>query len=146
MFVTFPPRFSFPGNISLLWFNLIILLPSEIFPWYSNYSGGIIELKFCSLSLTNATQISLVARINHLPPARWSPFWECFIASLQWLASQITSFTIVYWTVYSSAEQRKHQSSASLAFVWGIQRWPVNSSHKWPLTRKIFPFDDVIVF
>ena len=36
------------------------------------------------------------------------------------MASQITSLTIVYSTVYSDADQRKHQSSASLAFVWGI--------------------------
>ena len=42
-------------------------------------------------------------------------------------------------------DQRKHQRSASLAFVWGIHRRPVNSSHKWPVTRKIFPFDDVIM-
>ena len=41
--------------------------------------------------------------------------------------------------------QRKHQSSASLAFVWGIHRWPVNSPHEWPVTRKMFPFDDVIL-
>ena len=54
------------------------------------------------------------------------------------IASQITSLTIVYWTVYSGADQRKHQSSASLAFVRGIHRWPVNSPHKWPVTRKIF--------
>ena len=61
------------------------------------------------------------------------------------MASQITSLAIVYSTVYSGADQRKHQSSASLAFVRGIHRWPVNSPHKWPVTRKIFPFDDVIM-
>ena len=60
-------------------------------------------------------------------------------------AAQITSPTIVYWTVYSDADQRKHQSSASLAFVRGIHRGPVNSPHKWPVTRKMFPFDDVIM-
>ena len=60
----------------------------------------------------------------------------------QW-ASQITSFAIVYLTVYSGADQRKHQSSASLASVRGIHRWPVNSPHKWPVTRQMFPFDDV---
>ena len=38
------------------------------------------------------------------------------------MASQITSLTVVYSTVYSEADQRKHQSSASLAFVWGIHR------------------------
>ena len=46
---------------------------------------------------------------------------------------------------YSSADQRKHQSSASLAFVRGIQRWPVNSPQKGPVTRKMLPFDDVIM-
>ena len=58
------------------------------------------------------------------------------------IASQITSLTIVYSTVYSDADQRKHQSSASLAFVCGIHRGPVNSPHKWPV---MFPFDDVIM-
>ena len=35
---------------------------------------------------------------------------------------------------------KKHQSSASLAFVRGIHRWPVNSPHKGPVTRKMSPF------
>ena len=61
------------------------------------------------------------------------------------IASQITSLTIVYSTVYSDADQRKHQSSASLAFVGGIHRGPVNSPHKWPVTRKMSPFDDIIM-
>ena len=59
------------------------------------------------------------------------------------IASQIASLTSVYSIVYSDADQRKHQSSASLAFVRGIHRGPVNSPHKWPVTRKMFPFDDV---
>ena len=61
------------------------------------------------------------------------------------MTSQTTSLPIVYSTVYSGADQRKHQSSVSLAFVRGIHRWPVNSPHKWPVTRKMFPFDDVIM-
>ena len=64
---------------------------------------------------------------------------------MRMMAFQITSLRIVYSTVYSSADQRKLQSSASLAFVRGIHRWPVNSSHKGPLTQKMFPFDDVIM-
>ena len=72
------------------------------------------------------------------------------------IASQITSLTIDCSTVYSCADQRKYQSTASLVFVRGIHRWPVNSLHKWPVTRKCFhlmtsswtrkmlPFDDVI--
>ena len=61
------------------------------------------------------------------------------------IAPQITSLTIVYSTVYSDADQRKHQSSTSLAFVQGIHRGPMNSLHKWPVTRKMFAFDDVIM-
>ena len=61
------------------------------------------------------------------------------------MTSQITSVSIVYSTVYWDADQRKHQSSASLAIVCGIHRWPVNSLHKWPVTRKMIPFDDVII-
>ena len=60
------------------------------------------------------------------------------------LASQITSITVVYSTVYSDADQNKHQSSASLAFVWGIHRG------RWiPRTKasyaEMFPFDDVML-
>ena len=54
------------------------------------------------------------------------------------MASQITSLTIVYSTVYSGADQRKHQSSASLAFVRGIHRWPVNSPTKGQWRGKCF--------
>ena len=61
------------------------------------------------------------------------------------IRSQITSLTVVYSIVYSDADQRKHQSSASLAFVRGIHQGPVNSPHKWPVTRQMFPFDEVIM-
>ena len=75
--------------------------------------------------------------------ALWRDHYTDIIMSA--MASQITSLTIVYLTVYSDADQRKHQSSASLAFVWEIHRWPVSSPHKWPVTRKMLPFDDVIM-
>ena len=61
------------------------------------------------------------------------------------IASQITNLTIVYSIIYSDADQRKHQSSASLAFVRWIHRGPVNSPHKWPVTQKMFPLDEVII-
>ena len=61
------------------------------------------------------------------------------------ITSQITSLMIVFSTVYLDTDQRKHQSSASMASVRGIHRRPVNSPHKWPVTRKMFPFDDVIM-
>ena len=64
------------------------------------------------------------------------------------IASQITSLTIVYSSIYSGTDQRKHQSFASLAFVRGIHRSQVNSLHKWLVMQKMwkmFPFDDVIM-
>ena len=61
------------------------------------------------------------------------------------IASQITSLTIVYSIVYSDADHKKHQSSMSLAFVRGIHWGLVNSPHKWPVPRKMFPFNDVIM-
>ena len=59
------------------------------------------------------------------------------------MVSQITSLTICYSTVYSSVYQRKHQIASSLAFS---DQWPVNSSHKQAVTRKMFPFDDAIMY
>ena len=61
------------------------------------------------------------------------------------VAFQITSLTIVYSSFYSDADQRTHQSSASLAFVREIHRWPVHSPQKGLVTRKLLPFDDVIM-
>ena len=61
------------------------------------------------------------------------------------IASQITSLTIVYSTVYSGADQRKHQIYASPAFVRGNHRGPVNFPHKGPIKRKICLFSDVIM-
>ena len=58
---------------------------------------------------------------------------------------QITGVLMVCLIVCSGTDQGKHQSSASLAFVRGIHRWLVNSPHKGPVTRKMFPFDDVIM-
>ena len=74
--------------------------------------------------------------------------WQCHYCDviMSPTASQITSLTIVYSIFYSITDQRKHQRSASLAFVRGIHRRPVNSPHKWPVTREMFPFDDVIMF
>ena len=44
------------------------------------------------------------------------------------MASQITSLMMDYSGIYSGADQRKHQSSVSLAFVWGTHRWPLMTS------------------
>ena len=85
-------------------------------------------------------------RDDDFPPHLW---WRAHFhyddVIMDTMSSQITSHMIVYSTVYSDADQREHQSSASLAFVLGIHRGPVNSPHKWPVTRQMYSFDDVIM-
>ena len=61
------------------------------------------------------------------------------------IASQTTCVSIVCSTYCSGADERKHQSSTSLALVREIHWWPVNSLHKESVTRKLFPFDDAIL-
>ena len=76
----------------------------------------------------------------------WRGLYHYTDVIMSTMASQITSLTIIYTTVYLSVDQRKYQSSASLAFVRGIHRWPVNSPHNRPLTRKMSPFDTSSLF
>ena len=70
---------------------------------------------------------------------------HCSDVIMSGMTSQTTSLTSVYSTVYSGADQRNNQSSTSLAFARGIHRWPVNPPHKGPVTRKMFPFGDVMM-
>ena len=79
----------------------------------------------------------------HVPHNLHQPHYSDVIMGA--IASQITNLKIVYSIVYSGADQRKYESSASLAFVRGIHRWPGNSPHKGPVMRKLIPFDDVII-
>ena len=92
-------------------------------------------MDFVPLRSVYTTEISLLPY--------WYHYGDIIMGAI---ASQITNLSIVYSTVYADANQRKHQSFAPLAFVRGIHRGPVNSPHKWPVTRKMFPFDDVIIF
>ena len=77
--------------------------------------------------------------------SKWHVYFHYSDVIMSTRASQITCLTIVYWAFCSDADQRKHQSSTSLAFVRGIHRWPVNSPHKGPVTQKMFLFDDVVI-
>ena len=95
------------------------------------------------LAMKNITiTTTAINTLDKYLPASNKHYYDAIMGAI---ASQITSLTIVYSTVYSDADQSKHQSSASLAFVREIHRGPVNFPHKWPVTRKMFPFDDVIM-
>ena len=87
---------SAPGPFCIVGLNML--------PWDSLLSN----LEACSLAV-------LLPWTNHLP----SHYNDVIMTTM---ASQITSLKVAYSTVYSDADQRKHQSSASLAFVWGIHR------------------------
>ena len=76
-------------------------------------------------------------------PRSFSPHLRPLLLTLQW--GDCVSNHQPHDCLLKAADQRKHQSSASLAFVRGIHRRPVNSPHKGPVTRKTFPFDDVIM-
>ena len=104
-----------------------------------------------SLSHLKKSHVSLSAALFskwRLPPCRWLPLCHYRDVIKDAMASQITSFIVSNHQphVHSGADQRENQNSASLAFVWGIHQWPVNSPHKWPVTWKMFPFYDVISF
>ena len=98
------------------------------------WNGSLSHFVSCSMGHEN-----VVNRVKYRITSRWRN------VIMSAMASQITSLIIVCTTVCPGADQRKHPRSASLAFVWGIQRWPVNSPHKGPVTQKIFPFDDDIM-
>ena len=87
----------------------------------------------------------IICNYFETPPVRYKFITHYDDVIMTMLASQISSLPVVCSIVYSDVNQRKHQSSASLAFVREIHRGPVNFPHKWPVTRKMFPFDDVIM-
>ena len=102
-----------PGNHQFL-FNTIAKIPRVFWDWvYTKISDSLDRIHLDDVIRQHYSDVIMGA-----------------------MASPITSLTIVYSTVYSGADQRKHQSSASLAFVPG----PVNSPHKRPVTWKIFYF------
>ena len=134
-------------NAGLLWIG----------PLGTNFSEILIEIltfsfKKMRLKVSSAKRRPFCLGLADMPSHQWNnairistsmiwPYYNDVIMGT--MAFQITSLTIAYSTFYSGADERKHQSSASLAFVRG--RWQMNSPHKGPVTRKMFPFDDVIM-
>ena len=120
--------------------------------WFRKWFGAVSQQAILCGHMATLGHDELINshRVLHTSPSRascvvsyWIHYNDVIMSAME---TQITSLTIVYSTVYSGADQRKHQSSASLAFVRGIHRWPVNSPHKGPLTRKMFPFNEVVKY
>ena len=111
--------FNFCLTVCLIlrWHNLENLFIIYMFKSY------LTESPFYKISALVLQKLKLLLKSRDI----WVPCSEQNI-SIQ-ISSQITSLPIVYSTVCSGTDQRKGQSSASLAFVRGIQRWLVNSPH-----------------
>ena len=146
-------------------FDDVIMIPFsiDIRFWQYRTHDGVMDKLSASLALCEGDP-SVIYRSNHKRPVMWS-FDVFFFVSLHiflktnWhqyntlythvtfyhsdvimstMASKTTGVSIVCSTVCRGADQRTHQRSLSLAFVRGIHRWPLDSPHKWPVTRKCF--------
>ena len=120
--------------------------PVKWFHSYKYVSTEVIGTMVFIAIMLNISHVSVITYISYLLvlsaetiPGHYND------AMISKVVSEITSLMIVYSTVYSGTDQRKHQSFTSLAFVRGINRWLVNSPYKEPVTWKMFPFDDVIM-
>ena len=137
----------------LIWRKMFILLPtsSNIFVNMMN------QRPLCCADLTGGPSTNNVRRLRGVNRMQERKIYHRYLGIplqlmfhyndtiMSKMATLITSLTIVCSIVYSGEDQRKHQTSASLALVRRIHQWPVNSPHKGPVTRKIFPFYDVIM-
>ena len=132
------------------WNRHIFRVTGHFCGWVNNREAGDLRRyrAHCDVTVMSQCRNMLQTSIRRLGCWPWllagfsSHYCDVIMCAV---ASQITSLTIVYSTVYSDGDQRKHPSTASLAFVRGIHRGPVNSPHRWPVTRKMFPIDDVIM-
>ena len=129
--------FKFESYLDLAWPKIKLILEQQymLSLQQSQYNACWWSDDFSSQDISGH---GIVPQSQNIPSPVWEEHYDDAIIGA--LASQITSLTVVYSTVYSDADQRKHQGSASLAFMRGIHRGPVNSPHKWPVTRKMFHF------
>ena len=127
--------------------------------WYINWSRNLSsnhesqsEIDFWNTNAWNWSKILNIQQISF--PGNTSPIsyisrnrrrvWRWILGHLkmfQWrhngrygVPIHQPTYTIVYSTVYSGADQENTKPPGPLAFVWGIHRWPVNSPYKWPVT------------
>ena len=126
-------------NCTWIGLNTFVNEKSKYIENATNASAKTINLVSWTTTILAYVYSCMEAQVNEINQSHYSD------DIMSAMASQISSLTIVYSTVYSGADQRKHKSSASLVFVRGIHRWPVNSPHKAPVTRKMFPYGDVIM-
>ena len=120
------------------------IYPNRPRPLYRKYRerrrGNKLNIAMCIVDM-----IEVEGGISHNEPMHLVHIRHNSDVTVGTMASQITSTSPICWTFCLGSHQRKHQRSASLVFVRGIHRWPVDPPHKGPVTRKMIPFDDVIM-
>ena len=133
----FTPHFNVSGSnyLSMSGFKLIHV--SKMSPDYWDiFTHNMVE---CEILESTSTKIGMLSFCRHLRhPLQWCHNELDGVWNHQRLDYALAQ-------TFDPAYQRKHQSSASLAFVRGIHRLSVDSPHKGPVTRKTFPFDGVIM-
>ena len=138
MTVIIPHRYEHTQNMSF-WKSACIQIPS----WKSLHC--ILITNSPKIILMLPLKIGQCRLIQWLGPEHAIHHYYYNNDKMNKMASQNTGVSIVCSTICSGTDQRKHQSSsASLAFVRGSHRWPVNCQHNGPVTRKMFPFDPVM--
>ena len=112
---------------------------SSTISWTESFLKTLLWINWNFLIPTGKSSFAKI--INHMNKHQWWHYTDVIMGAI---ASPITSLTIVYSTVYSDADQREHQSSASLAFVRGIHRGRHHGIHKrlWATTSKHLTFND----
>ena len=140
---------------NLIYINLTNMIPNSLSSFrkiYVDYPAIFVEngfyllLPFATIVTKTLSHVTTGVHVVMLNWKQWNNLFQQYDDVIMGaMAFRMTRLTIVYSTVYSGEDQRKHQRSGSLAFVTRIHRWPVNSTHKGPVTRKMFPYDDVIM-
>ena len=135
------PLFKFRDPLTTL--PIDVLQPNEANPLAASCCLQRICLTWSILKFSNTFcwSFAIIGIVGKIPlrfmPLQWRHNGRDGVSNRQLHDCLLNRLLCVY--------QRKHRSSASLAVVRRIHRWLVNSPHKWPVTRKMFPFDDVIM-
>ena len=114
--------------------GILFLDTSHHVTWNTNYINDLMQ----DLQLLQCVSNGVTAVCNRTLTLRWRHNELDGVSDHQ-------SHDCLLNRLFGRRSKKKNQSSASLAFVRGIHRGPVNSPHKWPVTRKMFPLDDVIM-
>ena len=137
-------RYLTPLSAVYSWLCLVSLTHCRICK-INQISSKVINLPAIACRLWRNYAMGLFCFLNYGYPTRFKnkSFWHYSDDVI--MASQITSLTNVYSAVYSRRRAKKTSKLRVTGLLRGIHRWPVNSAHKGPVTRKMFSFDDVIM-